>query len=135
MNPNVCIIPPLANGSFMAEYTPSSLQFTLEQRPGGLVIHLVGQLGLPPHTDKLQIELVKVYRQCPKILVFDMSQLTFVSSLGIGIFADASRTLRRNAGKLKLCCVQPQVMEVFERTRMTAIFEFINKIEDGFPPA
>jgi len=119
----------------MAEYTPSSLQFTLEQRPGGLVIPLVGQLGLPPHTDKLQIELVKVYRQCPKILVFDMSQLTFVSSLGIGIFADASRTLRRNAGKLKLCCVQPKVMEVFERTRMTAIFEFIDKIEDGFPPA
>jgi len=118
----------------MAEYTPSSLQFTVEQRPGGLVIQLVGELGLPPHTDKLQSELVQIYRSRPKVLVFDMSRLTFVSSLGIGIFADANRTLRKNSGRLKLCCVQPKVMEVFERTRMTAIFEFIDKIEDAFPP-
>ncbi len=117
----------------MAEYTPSSLQFTVEKRPGGLVVHLVGELGLPPHTDRLQLELVKIYEDRPTILVFDMSKLTFVSSLGIGIFAEANRTLRRNSGHLKLCCVQPKVMEVFERTRMTAIFEFINKIEDAFP--
>jgi anti-anti-sigma factor len=119
----------------MAEYTPSSLQFTTEQRPGGQLISLVGELGLPPHTDRLQHELAKIYEQRPTVLVFDMSQLTFVSSLGIGIFADANRTIRRNSGRLKLCCVQPRVMEVFERTRMTAIFEFINKIEDGFPAA
>jgi anti-sigma B factor antagonist len=117
----------------MAEYTPSSLQFTVEKRSGGLVIHLIGELGLPPHTDRLQAELNRVYADCPKILVFDMLKLSFVSSLGIGIFAEANRTLRRKSGQLKLCCVQPKVMEVFERTRMTAIFEFINKIEDGFP--
>jgi anti-anti-sigma factor len=117
----------------MAEYTPSSLQFTVEQRPGGLLIDLVGELGLPPHTDRLQSELAKIYASRPMILVFDMSKLTFVSSLGIGIFAEANRTLRRNSGHLKLCCVQPKVMEVFERTRMTAIFEFIDKIEDAFP--
>jgi anti-anti-sigma factor len=118
----------------MAEYTPSSLQFTVEQRPAGLLIHLVGELGLPPHTDRLQSELAKIYASHPMILVFDMSKLTFVSSLGIGIFAEANRTLRRNSGHLKLCCVQPKVMEVFERTRMTAIFEFVDKMDDAFPP-
>lgn len=118
----------------MAEYTPSSLQFTVEKRPGGEVINLIGELGLPPHTDRLQRELAKIYASRPTILVFDMSQLTFVSSLGIGIFADANRTLRRHSGHLKLCCVQPRVMEVFERTRMTAIFEFVDKIEDAFGP-
>ena len=119
----------------MAEYTPSSLQFTVDQRPGGLLINLVGELGLPPHTDRLQHELAKIYAQRPTVLVFDLSQLSFLSSLGIGIFADANRTVRRHSGKLKLCCVQPRVMEVFERTRMTAIFEFVNTIEDAFPPA
>jgi anti-anti-sigma factor len=118
----------------MAEYTPSSLQFTVERRPGGPLVHLVGELGLPPHTDKLQKELVGIYKECPTILAFDMSKLTFVSSLGIGIFAEANRTLRRNSGHLKLCCVQPKVMEVFERTRMTAIFEFVDKMDDAFPP-
>ena len=132
MNPDPCIIPPPTNGLHMAEYTPSSLKFTMEKRPGGLLVHLDGELGLPPHTDKLQNALVKIYTECPKILVFDMSKLRFVSSLGIGIFADANRTLRRNSGHLKLCCVQPKVMEVFERTRMTAIFEFIDKIDDAF---
>lgn len=118
----------------MAEYTPSSLKFTVEKRSGGLLIKLVGELGLPPHTDRLQSELVNIYKDRPMLLVFDMSQLTFVSSLGIGMFADANRTLRKHSGHVKLCCVHPKVMEVFERTRMTAIFEFIDKIEDAFPP-
>jgi anti-anti-sigma factor len=107
----------------------------LEQRPGGLVVHLIGELGLPPHTDVLQAELLRIYEQRPMILVFDLSQLSFVSSLGIGIFADANRRLRRHSGRLKLCCAQPRVMEVFERTRMTTVFEFISKIDDVFAPA
>jgi anti-sigma B factor antagonist len=116
----------------MADYVPSNLNFTVEQRGGGMLVKLTGELGLPPHTDTLQRELVKIYSQKPSLLVFDLSLLTFVSSLGIGIFADANRSLRRNSGKLKLCGVLPQVMEVFRRTRMTAIFEFLPKPDDAF---
>jgi anti-anti-sigma factor len=125
---------PQNRAAIMAEYTPSNLQFKVEQRPGGMVIHLDGELGLPPHTDKLQHELTRIYAQKPKVLVFDLSKLTFCSSLGIGIFANANRTQRSNSGRLKLCCVQPKVMEVFERTRMTAIFEFIKTNDEAFAP-
>jgi anti-anti-sigma factor len=116
----------------MAQYTPSNLQFTVEKRAEGLLVKLVGELGLPPHTDKLQLELVRIYAVKPTLLVFDLSQLTFVSSLGIGMFADANRSVRRNSGKLKLCGVQPKVMEVFQRTRMTAIFEFVADPDAAF---
>lgn len=119
----------------MPQYTPSHLQFNVEQRPGGMLVHLVGELGLPPHTDKLQHELTRIYAQRPKVLVFDLSKLSFVSSLGIGIFAEANRTLRGNSGQLKLCCPQPKVMEVFERTRMTAVFDFIKNNDEAFTPA
>lgn len=119
----------------MVDYPPSSLQFSTATGPGGLVVKLIGQLGMPPHTDKLREELVRIYGECPKILVFDLSQLTFVSSLGIGIFAEANRRLRRDSGHLRLCCVQRQVMEVFERTRMTAVFEFAENIDEAFAPA
>jgi anti-anti-sigma factor len=119
----------------MAEYVPSNLQFTVEKRPEGILVKLIGELGLPPHTDKLQQELVRIYAVKPMLLVFDLSQLTFVSSLGIGIFADANRSVRRNAGKLKLCSVLPPVMEVFQRTRMTAIFEFLANSEVAFASA
>jgi anti-anti-sigma factor len=117
------------------KYVPSNLDFTVEQRSDGLLIQLVGELGLPPHTDKLQHELTRIYALQPSLLVFDLSRLTFVSSLGIGILAEANRSLRRGSGKLRLCCVVPKVMEVFERTRMTSVFQFASNLEDAFSPA
>jgi anti-anti-sigma factor len=119
----------------MAEYTPSSLTYTVEKRPGGTIIALDGELGLPPHTDRLQTELVRIYRERPAVLIFDLSKLTFCSSLGIGIFADAKRRVTSHSGQLKLCCAQPRVMEVFERTRMNKVFDFISNIGDAFSPA
>ena len=97
-----------------------------------MLIELAGQLGLPPHTDRLHAELARIYAVRPKILVFDLSKVTFVSSLGIGIFAEANQAVRRNGGRVRFCCAQAQVMEVLERTRMTAIFEFADRLDAAF---
>ncbi len=56
-------------------------------------------------------------------IVFDLSQLRFVDSSGLGAFLSCLRRVNARGGDLKLCCLSRPVRAVFELVRMHRIFD------------
>jgi len=64
---------------------------------------------------KKQIQPV-LDEKSPKVL-FDMAKCDYVSSAGIRVFFDFSKSLKDQGGVMSLCNFQPQIRKVFEIVR------------------
>lgn len=59
-------------------------------------------------------------------VVFDLSQLEFVDSSGLGVFLSCLRHVQTTGGDVKLCGLSPQVRILFELVRMHRIFHIFD---------
>lgn len=64
-------------------------------------------------------------------VLFDLSQLQFVDSSGIGAILSCLRTLDASNGDLKLCGVTKSVRTIFQLVRMHRVFEIFNTKEEA----
>jgi anti-sigma B factor antagonist len=64
-------------------------------------------------------------------LVFDLSELTFVDSSGLGAILSCLRQTNSAGGDLKLCGLSKGVRALFELVRMHKIFEILNTREEA----
>jgi anti-sigma B factor antagonist len=55
-------------------------------------------------------------------LVVDLSELAYVSSMGLRSFMAIGKTLQEKGGKLRLCRLTGLVKQVFEITRLNSVF-------------
>src|SRR5579863_1654591 len=62
-------------------------------------------------------------------LIFDMHQLRFVDSSGLGAILSCLRQLNGVGGDLKLCAMTKPVRALFELVRMHRVFEIFNTRE------
>ena len=69
--------------------------------------------------------------QSSKKVVFDLSQLEFVDSSGLGAVLSCLRTLNTNGGDLKLCQMRKPVRVLFELVRMHRVFDIYDTREDA----
>ena len=67
--------------------------------------------------------------ECYKIVV-DLSQVTYVSSAGWGIFISEIKRVRRESGDIKLAAMRPEVREVFDLLEFNNILKpYPDKVE------
>ena len=64
-------------------------------------------------------------------VVFDMSQLRFVDSSGLGAILSCLRQLNAAGGDLKLCGLSKPVRALFELVRMHRVFNIFNTKEEA----
>jgi anti-sigma B factor antagonist len=64
-------------------------------------------------------------------LVFELSQLKFVDSSGLGALLSSLRQLNAIGGDLKLCGMIKPVRALFELVRMHRVFEIFNTQEEA----
>ena len=55
-------------------------------------------------------------------LVFDLEKLNYVSSAGLRVLMGAQKTMQ-NQGKMKLINVNKEIMDIFDITGLTDVFE------------
>jgi anti-anti-sigma factor len=94
-----------------------------------LVIHIQqGSTSLTAHTTnvrlsgsldtstapELESQLATVLAGPVKELIFDLAQLTFISSAGLRVIASARKLLRERGGVASFVNLQPQIQEVFD---------------------
>jgi anti-sigma B factor antagonist len=61
-------------------------------------------------------------KKAPKILILDMSGLTYIDSTGIGILINAMKTLKAVNGKLVLLALPSSIHAVFSKTSLLRFF-------------
>lgn len=64
-------------------------------------------------------------------VVFDMNQVQFVDSSGVGAILSSLRTLNSGGGDLKICSLTKPVHALFELVRMHKIFDIFNTREEA----
>jgi anti-anti-sigma factor len=64
-------------------------------------------------------------------LLFDFSNLEYLSSGGLRIILGASKEIRRREGKVALCCLNPYVNEIFEVSGFSSMIPIKDSVEDG----
>ena len=63
---------------------------------------------------ELEAQLATLLAGPVKELVFDLAQLTFISSAGLRVIASARKLLRERGGVASFVNLQPQIQEVFD---------------------
>jgi anti-sigma B factor antagonist len=53
----------------------------------------------------------------------DMSQVSFVASLALRMLLSSLKTLQPLGGDLRLCGLQPQIAEIFRKSRFDTLFK------------
>lgn len=62
-------------------------------------------------------------RAVPRQVVVDMSRVTHVSSLGIGVLLAHNLRLDRSGGAMRLCALQPRVQAILEEVRLPMLID------------
>jgi anti-sigma B factor antagonist len=95
-----------------------SLSVQVSQRTGSLevpvtVVRLAGRLDTvtSPQAEK---ELQPVLSGNPKDVVFDLEELSFISSAGLRVLLGARKTLSAHGAQVHLANVQPQIAKVLD---------------------
>lgn len=71
-----------------------------------------------------QVSAVEIYN-----LVFDLEQLKFIDSSGLGAFLSLLRYVKSHDGDLKFANVAEGVVSMFKIVRMNMLFEFFDSPE------
>ena len=66
---------------------------------------------------ELERQLAPVLAKPVKDIVFDLAELTFISSAGLRVFSNTRKILLGNGGQASFVHLQPQIQEVFEIIR------------------
>jgi anti-sigma B factor antagonist len=104
------------------------LSYTVADEPGLSIVHLVGDLNMFSAPD-LRVGLVKKFDGGIKRYIFDLTQLSFVDSSGIGILVSfVSMTKKTEGGKVILCGLNPQIRNIFEVTRLLSVFTVVEDV-------
>lgn len=66
-----------------------------------------------------------------KLFVFDFTEIDYISSAGLRILLVAAKKLKTIDGRMVICCLTPNVQEVFDMSGFNTIFTIYDSFEDG----
>ena len=58
-------------------------------------------------------------------LIVDLNETRYISSNGLRTLLMAMREAEKRGGKLKLCCLSPRLVEIFEMSGFDRVFEIV----------
>lgn len=77
----------------------------------------------------LEHALMRALRTTAKVIILDLSEVTYISSSGLRVLLTARRQLRDRRGQLILCALSQSVRDVFDMVGFTVLFEVADSLE------
>jgi anti-sigma B factor antagonist len=95
-----------------------------------VIVRLSGQLR-EVGADQLRAELDELLEEGYCQIVFDLSELSFISSVGLGQMMRAFRAAVANDGYVRIVNPQPLVEEVFRFTKLHTLIAIFPTVEEA----
>lgn len=86
-----------------------------------MVVQLAGEVDMH-HAPAVHKGLLALCDEKPPRLVLNLEKVSYMDSSGIGTLVATLRRIHGYGGRLALCCMQEQVRNVFEITRLDKVF-------------
>jgi anti-sigma B factor antagonist len=108
--------------------TSSGLQVESKKKGKAVVVAIGGDAGMA-FVGQLQQELSRVLEGKPELVVLDLTDLTFISSMGMGTLVNFRNGVGKVGGTVKLAALKPLLAEAFRRARLTEMFEICESVD------
>ena len=96
------------------------------------IINIVINGRLDAATSPVAEESINKIMECDENrLLFDFSNLEYLSSGGLRVILGAAKEIRRREGKVVLAALKPYVYEIFEVSGFTAMIPIKDSVEEG----
>lgn len=99
-----------------------------ETRNGVDIFGISGRLVME-NANQVRTESKTIIDEGDGRLVIDLEHLTFIDSSGCSVLISAFKAIRARQGRLVLSHVSPEIMSLFELTRLNEIFEIFPDTE------
>src|SRR5262245_34450835 len=103
----------------------SKLAFHIECRPHFLLVAIKGEASFD-QAEVISAKLLQIPLDAYSLVVLNLAELTFISSLAMGALVGYRRGLGRRGIEVRLANLQPQVRSALEVARLGKLFEFID---------
>lgn len=101
---------------------------------GSYLVVIDGRLDSVTYT-LCEEQLMPILNSRTRVLTFDMSNLSFISSMGIRVIIKARKAIETAGGKVLMAHLQPQIAKIFEIAAALPkyqIFQSIKEADDYF---
>lgn len=95
-----------------------------------LEIGITGRLDTSNYRE-LETKLVGFIESGEKNIVLNCSGLSYISSSGLRVLLMALKKITAANGKFYLCCLQENIMEIFEIAGFTSIFSIFTSSDEA----
>lgn len=106
------------------------MQITVETYDGVSVATLAGENLDASNVKEFRKSIAPILENNPEI-VFDMAQLRFVDSAGLGALLSCLRQQNMADGDVKLCSISAPVRALFELVRIHRVFDLRDSREEA----
>ncbi len=104
------------------DYLPMSLQITTDSiKPDTAVVVFTGNLTLGMALSSVDMQLQKLVESGTCRMVFDLTEVPYVDSAGLGVLVHTAGLARQKQGGVRLCGVAPRVVTLLKLTMMDAV--------------
>jgi anti-sigma B factor antagonist len=110
------------------------LEIDVTRSDAALIVRLRGAATMD-QTDALQERLLPLTTEVHPRLVLDLSALSFINSLGLGILVTAHVRCRRRGQPMLLVSPTPPVRQMLELTRLTDLFQVCRSVDEALAQA
>lgn len=78
----------------------------------------------------LGLEVEEIMKKSPKLIIFNMADVNYVSSAGVGVVLLAEQDLKASNGKVLMVNLQPQIRKVFDIVKALPDQQIFSSIEE-----
>ncbi len=105
------------------------MEFSVADRPDGITfVTLAGSLDLKG-TNEIDLKFQSSIAPRRQPTIVDVSGLTFISSIGMGMLVSAATSLRRNGKKLVLLNASPEIAQALRHARLDTVMPLVEGLD------
>ena len=104
------------------------LSVEVSKRGSTTIAKLIGSANMVDSSD-LKDQLLSLVEASSGRLVLDLSELEFISSVGLGGIIAAHLRCRHHNGSVELAAPQPDILELLAVTNLTSLFPIHESVE------
>ena len=93
-----------------------------------IIIQIKGEVDMES-APSLQKQLVDHFRKNIKIVIVDLSAVSYIDSSGIATFVEGLQWSHNTQNKFRLVGLVPRVKDIFDIARLTTVFEIFDTPE------
>jgi anti-sigma B factor antagonist len=108
-----------------------ALEIHRKEREGVTILEMKGRITVGPEATALREAVAAAVAEGIRKLVFDLAQVDFIDSTGLGAVVMCSTTMRKAGGAVKLLNLNRRNVELLVMTKLATVFEIFSDEQDG----